>query len=562
MKSEIRNPKTDPLRQRDNASRRNPKREIQAATTPLSLRATSGRAETHPNLLVESRTSVFGFRIPTIRRKPRAAYHRLAAFLQQSALVLSFLLLAGCAVGPNYQRPTALGTNDMPAAFAETIATNVGEWKPAEPAAHLPRGSWWELFGDNELNRLEIQATANNQQLAAAFANFQQARALVKVARADFFPQISTTPNYTRQRTSANQSPRGGSNTSGSSTFNTFSVPLEASWELDLWGRVRRGVESARATLTATADDLESTKLAIQAEVAIDYFTLGSLDAQYLLLEQTIQTYQRYLQLTQNRRKSGIATALDVSLAETQLRSTEAQLPAVDLQRANLRHALATLCGQPAATFSVNASKSPFDAEPSIPVSLPSELLERRPDVAAAERRMAAANADIGVAQAAFYPRVMLTGLAGFQSIDASTLFDWPSRFWAVGPSITLPLFTGGRNRAQLASARASYDATVANYRGTVLSAFQEVEDQLAAQRLLAKEFAAERAALESARRTLDISTTRYKGGLITYLEVAVVQTAALAHEQTVVQLTGQRLAASVSLIKALGAGWKVDSQP
>jgi multidrug efflux system outer membrane protein len=449
----------------------------------------------------------------------------------------------------------------MPASFAGATATNAGEWKSAQPSAHLPRGSWWELFGDPELNRLEALATTNNQQLAAAFANFQQARALVNVARADFFPQLSTTPGVTRQRTSANQSQRS----TGSSTYNTFSVPLEASWELDLWGRVRREVEGARARLTASADDLESFKLAIQAEVAIDYFSLRSLEAQDQLLKETVVAYRRSLELTQNRRKGGIATELDVSQAETQLASAEAQIPAVQLQRANLLHALAVLCGRAAPTFEVSVTQDALatarrasDAGPGIPVAVPSELLERRPDIAAAERLMAAANADVGLAHAAFYPRVMLNGLAGFQSVDASSLFNWESRVWSVGPSLSLPIFTGGRNRAQLAAARAAYDAAVANYRQTVLSAFQEVEDQLAAQRLLAQQYERENAALKSSRRTLEISLTKYKGGVITYLEVAIAQSSSLAHDQTVVQLSAQRLAASVSLIKALGAGWTV----
>jgi outer membrane protein, multidrug efflux system len=474
--------------------------------------------------------------------------------------VLAAVLIAGCAVGPDYQRPAALATNAMPAAFAETTATTLGNWKTAEPAAHLPRGAWWEIFGDAELNRLETLATAGNQELAAALAHFEQARALVNVARADFFPQISAAPGMTRQRTSANQFQRNGG-AGGSSTFNTFSAPLDASWELDLWGRVRRGVEGARASLAAVADDLESAKLAIQAEVAIDLFTLHALDAQVKVLQESIQTYQRSLELTLNRRASGIATDYDVSLAQTQLESTKAQLPDVDLQRANLRHALATLCGQPATTFAVSTASSAAGASlPAIPVSVPSELLERRPDIAAAERRVAAANADVGVATSAFYPRVILGGLAGFQSIDAGSLFNWPSRVWSIGPSIQLPLFTGGRNRAQLAAARAGYDATVANYRQTVLGAFQEVEDQLAAQRLLSAELDAEKAALKSARRTLEISATRYKGGVITYLEVAIAQSAALAHEQTVVQLTARRQAAAVSLLKALGSGWSTDA--
>jgi len=463
------------------------------------------------------------------------------------------LLTAGCAVGPNYQRPMVLGTNAMPAAFAGSTATNLGEWKSAEPSAHRPRGAWWERFGEAELNRLETLATGGNQDLAAAFAHFEQARALVNVVRADLFPQVSTTPVVTRQRTSGNMS------SGNSSTFNSFIVPLEASWELDFWGRVRRGVEGARDRLTASADDLESAKLDIQAEVAIDYFKLRALAAQRTLLAETLKTYQRALELTQNRHTSGIATEYDVSLAETQLKSTEAQLPAVDLLAASLRHALATLCGQPATSFTIIEVTSPLTPAPDIPVAVPSELLESRPDIAAAERRMAAANADIGLATAAFYPRVMLNGLAGFQSIDAGTLFNWPSRVWAVGPSLQLPLFTGGRNRAQLAYARAGYDMMVANYRQTVLNAFQEVEDQLAAQRLLAQEFDAENAALKSSRRTLEISNTRYKGGVITYLEVAIAQSSALAHEQTVVQISASRLEASVSLIKALGAGWSAN---
>jgi outer membrane protein, multidrug efflux system len=474
-------------------------------------------------------------------------------------LPLFILLLAGCAVGPNYQRPGALGTNAMPTAFSGATSTNVGDWKPAQPSAHLPRGSWWELFGDAELNRLEGLASTNNQQLAAAYANLQQARALVNVARSGYFPQLSTTPAYARQRTSANQT----RNSNAGTTFNNFIVPLDASWEIDLWGRVRREVEGARARLTASADDLEASKLAIQAEVAINYFTLRSLDAQYQVLEESVVAYRRSLELTQNRRKGGIATELDVSQAETQLASTEAQIPAVQLLRASVLHALAVLCGQPSPAFQISvtqdalgAARASLDAGPGIPVVVPSELLEHRPDISASERLMAAANADVGLAHAAFYPRVMINGFAGFQSFDASSLFNWESRIWSVGPSVSLPIFTGGRNRAQLAAARAAYDAAIANYRQTVLGAFQEVEDQLAAQRLLAQQYEKESVALKSSRRTVEISLIKYKGGVITYLEVAIAQSSSLAHEQTVVQLSAQRLAASVSLIKALGAGW------
>jgi outer membrane protein, multidrug efflux system len=495
---------------------------------------------------------------PRLRPVPFLFGLRISDFLRHSAFGIRLfpLLLAGCAVGPNYHRPEPLGTNVVPPCYSGTMPTNTSIWKPARPSAHLPRGAWWEVFGDPELNRLEVLATANNQQLAAAYANLQQARALVGVARADFWPQISAPPEATRQRISANQS-LGAASSSRGTTFNTFSVPLDAAWEIDLWGRVRRAVESTRASLAASADDLESSKLSIQAEVAIDYITLNSLDAQERVLNETTDAYRRSLQLTQNRRKGGIATDLDVSQAETILTGAEAQIPAVKLQRATTLHALATLCGRDAISFTVNVPTNIALVAPGIPLGIPSQLLEHRPDISAAERRVAAANANIGVATAAFFPALTINGLAGFQSIDASTLFNWESRVWSIGPSLSWPIFTGGRNRAQLQYARASYDATVANYRQTVLSAFQDVEDQLITQRLLQEQYEKESAALKSARRSVDISMTKYKGGVITYLDVVIAQGVALSHQQTAVQLEGQRLAAVVSLIKALGAGWE-----
>jgi outer membrane protein, multidrug efflux system len=580
MKSEIRSPKTEGM---PKSEAPNPKPKLPALRPEPEPSATSG-AGVSPVKPLTQRPDVkrnplrvhpalrplefpFGVR-DSVFFRPSAFGFRISSAAPGASLVLIAVVaaLAGCAVGPNYQRPPALGTNAMPTAFTSASSTNAGEWKPAQPSAHLPRGSWWELFGDPELNRLETLAVTNNQQLAAAYANIQQARALVKVAGADFFPQLSANPSYSRQRISANQS-RGAASSSHGATFNVFNVPGDASWELDLWGRVRREVESARARMTASLDDHESSKLAIQAEVAIDYFTLRSLDAQDKVLQETVIAYRRSLELTQNRRKGGIATDLDVSQAETQLASTEAQIPAVQLQRASILHALAVLCGQAAPTFEVSvtqealaAARRAFDAGPGIPVSVPSELLEHRPDIATSERLMAAANADVGLAYAAFYPRVMLNASGGFLSVDASTLFNWESRAWSFGPSVSLPLFTGGRNRAQLAAARAAYDATVANYRQTVLSAFQDVEDQLAAQRLLAKQYEKESAALKSSRRTVEISLTKYKGGVITYLEVAIAQSSSLAHEQTVIQLSAQRLSAAVSLVKALGAGWTADA--
>ena len=474
----------------------------------------------------------------------------------------SFLLalaFAGCKVGPDYQRPSPLAQAPMPEAFSSASATNTPEWKPAEPSAHLPRGPWWGIFGEPYLDNLEQVADRQNQELAAALSRLKEARATVNISRADLLPQASLNPSYTRQRTSANDHKDTGV-TGVAYTYNTFSMPLQAAWEVDLWGRVRRQVESAKARLTATADDLAALSLTIQAEIATDYFTLRALDAEYDLLSRTAETYRRSLELTMNRRKGGVATELDVAQAQTQLRATESDLPALRLQRVRLEHALATLCGQPATGFTIPLATNYTEKLPSVPIALPSELLERRPDVAAAEQRMAAANADIGVAQGAFYPRLLLNGLAGFQSISASSWFDWPSRFWAVGPTLELPLYTGGRNRAQLAFARATYDETVAGYRQTVLNAFQEVEDQIAAQQLLHEQLTSEQAALVAAQHTVEIANNRYKAGLVTYLEVATAQSAALNLERTVVQLRGDKLVASVALIRALGGGWEADS--
>jgi multidrug efflux system outer membrane protein len=495
------------------------------------------------------------------RRRPQESLIISAA---QVFLAVSFF--AGCAVGPNYQRPAALKSQPVPASFTalnttNLMSTNIGEWKTAQPVAHLPRGTWWQLFADQELNRLEDLASSENQELAANLARFEQARAFVNVARADFFPNISADPGLSRQRTSFNSFDSGHA-AGVSNIYNAFTFPLEAGWEVDLWGRVRRQVRAARARLAATGDDLESARLAIQAEVATDYFTLRALDSEYVLLDQAVDSFSRSLDLTRNRRKGGIASDLDVSQAETQLKTTEAQLPVVALQRTKLLHALAVLCGQPASSFSIAPrTQEQLTPAPAIPLSLPSELLERRPDIASAERRMAAANEEIGVAKAAFYPKVVFHGLAGFQSISASTLFDWPSRVWAVGPTIDLPLFTGGRNRSQLAAARAGYEENIAGYRQTVLTAFQDVEDQLAAQRLLETQIEAETAALGSARRTLEIANNRYKAGLVTYLEVATAQDAELIRERTVVRLQGERLVAGVGLIRALGGGWQAGLQ-
>jgi len=482
---------------------------------------------------------------------------KILAFISAAALAAG---LAGCAVGPDYHRPTALPGQPLPKNFSAANPTNGTIWKIAEPSANLPRGEWWQLFDDPELSRLETLALTNNQNLAAAAERFEESRALASAANADFYPQLTAggTPNgdLTRQRTSIN-APNEGKANGSSFTYDTFTAPVYLGWELDLWGRVRRQSEAAHERSAASADDLQSGRLDVGAEVADDYFSLRTLDGEYKLLADTIEAYRLSLELTQNRRRGGIASDLDVAQAATQLHSVEAQLPDIKLRRTQRLHALAVLCGESPVDFFIATNSETAPAIPSVPPSVPSELLERRPDIAAAERRMAAANADVGVAKAAFFPTVRIDGLAGFQSVDSGTWFSWPSRFWSVGPSLQLPLFTGGLNRAHLAAAHAAYNENVADYRQTVLNAFGEVEDGLVAQRLLAEEWNAENEAVISAQRTLEIANNRYKSGLVTYLDVATAQTDALIHERTAVQLEGARLTSAVNLIKALGCGWQ-----
>lgn len=466
-------------------------------------------------------------------------------------IMLTLVLLAGCAVGPDYERPAAVTT--MPAAFR--AATN--QWKVAAPQAHLPKGAWWEVFDDEELNRLESKAAEANQELKAAVARFAQARAAADIARSGLFPRIGAGFAGVRQRDSANKPQSSTGEASGKGhTYNNFIVPFDLSYELDLWGRVRRQVESARAIEQADAADLEGVRLAIAAEVAAHYFTVRALDAEKRALVATIEANSKSLELTRNRRAGGLVSDLDVAQAETVLRTAQGQLPITTLARARFEHALAALTGQPASGFSL-AERTLIQEPVAIPPEVPSALLERRPDIAAAERRMAAANANIGLARAAYYPVIRFNGLAGFQSLDADTLFDWPSRFWAVGPSISLPLFEGGRRRATVRQAEASYEETMARYRDIVLTAFVEVEDQLAAQRLLAKGHLEEAAALQSARRQLEIATNRYRSGLVTYLQVATAQNAVMERERAVARLHGLQYVAAVALVKALGGGWE-----
>lgn len=461
--------------------------------------------------------------------------------------LLSLIVIGFCAcmAGPDYRRPEA---TTIPAQYAGVSS----EWKIAVPRARLPKGAWWEIFNDPVLSRLEIETAKANQDLKAAYARFEQARAAADVAHSGLFPWIGASLQPAAQRDSENR-PVGGK---PGQTYDTYTVPFDLSYELDLWGRVRRGAEAATAQLQAAEEDVVSARLSIQAEVAADYFALRALDADRALLLASIQVYRRSLALVHHRRAGGMVSDLDVAQAETILKTAEAQLPDNALQRIRFEHALAALTGKNASLF--HLAERPLTLEPlAVPFGLPSELLERRPDVAAAERRMAAANAGIGVAAAAFFPTVKFNAAAGFQSGVIDSLLEWPSRFWAVGPSLSLPLFQGGRLRADLHRTQAAYEETVAHYRQTVLNAFADVENNLAAEQLLANQYEKVTSALKSARRQLEIADNRYRAGLVTYLDVATAQNASLSTERTGVRLRGQQLIAVVALIKSIGGGWQ-----
>ena len=468
---------------------------------------------------------------------------RIIAF---PVMLVMAVAISGCAVGPDYQRPEAM---TIPAAY-----TGISdEWKVAVPQAHLPKGDWWGIFGDPELSRLETEAAESNQDLKAAYARFNQARSVGDVARSGFFPRLGGSFQPVEQRDSENR-PVGGK---PGQTYDSYSLPFDLSYEFDLWGRVRRTVESATAQAQAVSDDVESVRLSIQAEVAADYFAIRALDADKAQLLASIEVYRKSLALVRNRRAGGMVSDLDVAQAETVLKTAEAQLPDNALQRAKFEHSLAVLTGKNASLFSL--TERPLGLEPLVvPADLPSELLERRPDISAAERRMAAANASIGVAKAAFFPTIKLSGLAGFQSGEMSTLLDWPSRFWAVSPSLTVPLFQGGQLSANLSQTKAAYEETIARYRQTVLSAFADVENNLVAEHLLARQYEEVMAALKAARKQLEIANNRYNAGLVTYLEVATAQNTKLAIERSGMRLRGQQLVATVALIKSLGGGLQV----
>ncbi len=465
------------------------------------------------------------------------------------AFGITALLLGGCTVGPKYVHPTT----EVPPDYKEAA-----DFKQAQPSDAIAKGKWWEIYSDPQLNALEEQVSVSNQTLKAAQAQFLQARALVRVARAGYFPDVTVGPSASGTRQSQNKAIFGSTTPV---TYSDVQLPVDVSYEPDVWGRVRRTVEAARSEAQATAADLASVDLSLHAELALDYFQLRGLDSQKQLLDSTVTSYERALELTQSRYKGGIASAVDVAQAQTQLETTRAQAVDVEVQRTAFEHAIAVLIGKPPDEF--NQQSSPLtNPPPPIPSGLPSDLLERRPDIAAAERRVQEANAQIGVAKSAYFPLVALTGGGGFDSGKITTLLQGASGFWSLAGSAAELIFDGGARRGMSDQARAAYEQSVNNYRQTALTAFQEVEDNLAALRILQDEAKTQDAAVAAAEHSLDLSNTRYRGGVASYLEVTTAQSAALGDERAAVDVLTRRVTASVLLIKALGGGWNASQIP
>ena len=492
------------------------------------------------------------------------------------AALTSLLVLAGCMVGPNYKRPPAV----TPPAFKEQPPENFKEaeaagWKQSQPGDAFSKGRWWEVYNDPALNALEDQVSISNQNVVAAEAQYRQAKAAVSVARAALFPTLtgsagitvggSGSGGFTPTGAGSGFTPTGTSGNSassgGSSVHTIYNLPFNVAWEPDLWGNIRRGVSANAATAQSLAAQVANAKLLYQAELAQDYFGLHGLDGEADLLTHTQASYEEYLTLTRNRFNAGIASDLDVAQAETQLYQVQSQLVDLGVQRAAFEHAIAILIGKPPAELTIPA-QTLNTPPPPVPVGLPSELLERRPDIASSERQVAAANEQIGIAMAAFYPALTLTGGAGLQSTSLAKWFTWPSRFWSVGPQLAETLFDAGRRHGLVAEERAAYDATVANYRQTALTAMQQVEDNLAALRILEAEADKVEETIGAADRALDVSTAQYKAGTASYLTVITSQAAVLGAEVTGVTLLTRRLTASVLLIEALGGGWNDSELP
>jgi NodT family efflux transporter outer membrane factor (OMF) lipoprotein len=454
-------------------------------------------------------------------------------------LLVILVVISGCSVGPDYKRPDA----PVPSSFKELKG-----WREALPRDQEIRTKWWEAFDDSILNSLEEQVNVSNQSIALVESQYRQSQALAQLARANYFPTVNAGAAYTHSL------PAGGGGTNNA--VDQHQVSLNAAWEVDLWGKVRRQVESSKASSEASFADLQAMRLSMQTELALNYFQLRILDAQKKNLEEAVAAYLKALELTQNRYKAGVAAKADVAAAQTQLESAKAQAIDVGIQRAQLEHAIAILIGQPPADFSLTPVIF-VQLQIKIPVAIPSDLLERRPDIASAERKMAAANAQIGVAKAAYYPTLSLSGSLGYASTELASLFTSPSFFWALGPTaLSATLFDGGARKAQTEQAMAAYDGTVAFYRQTVLAGFQDVEDNLAALRILDEEAQSQELAVKSARESVILTTNQYKAGIVSYLNVVTVQTIALTNERSAINISGQRLNAAVLLVKALGGGW------
>jgi NodT family efflux transporter outer membrane factor (OMF) lipoprotein len=465
-------------------------------------------------------------------------------------LAIAVLQLTGCTVGPNYHPPAV----QAPPAYKEAR-----DWKPAQPNDQNLGGTWWTMFQDPQLDALELQIDVSNQNLKAAEAQYRQSRAVLRQSRADYYPTVATGPSATRQHISSNRPPV--SSTFDGVTYNDFVLPVDFSYQVDVWGRVRRMVESNREQAQASAADLATVNLSMHADLALDYFQARSLDAEEQLLNSTVKEYEQALQLTQSQFRGGLASEVEVKQAMTQLQTVRAEAIDVGVLRAQYEHAVAILIGKPPAEFSL--PPLPLSAPPPlIPIGVPSELLERRPDIAAAERRVAAANAQIGVAESAYYPSINLGGSGGFESSSITTLLTGPSGLWSFGGSALMTVFDGGRRRALTDQAIAAHDYQVAAYREDVLTGFQQVEDNLAAVRILENEAKVQDEAVVAAQGSLDLSIKRYKGGVTSYLEVITAQNAALTDEVTAVNILGRRMANTVLLIQALGGGWDRSTLP
>lgn len=465
--------------------------------------------------------------------------------LRPLAVIVMTLALGACTLGPDYQRP------QLPDAHAFKQAEG---WKSAAPADALQRGDWWKLYGDAELDALVSRLNVSNQNLAVAEAQYRQARALVRSARSQLFPTLSGNAGVTRSW----QTTGSSSSNVSAGVSESYEAGLSASWELDLWGRLRRGLEANRATMQASAADLAAVRLSLQAELVQTYLQLRVMDEQQRLLDQTVAAYARSLRLTENQYRAGIVPKSDVAQAQTQLKSTQAQAIDLKWQRAQLEHAIAVLIGVPPAELSI-AVRDDIPSLPEVPLALPSQLLERRPDVAAAEREVMAANAEIGIAEAAWYPDLTLSASGGYRNSSFNQLFEVPNRFWSLGPQLALTLLDFGGRRAELERAEAAYDQTVATYRQTVLDSFREVEDYLVQLRVLDEETVVQREALDAAQESLRLIENQYRAGTVDYLSVVTVQTTALNNQRTNLTLLGDRLVTSVQLIAALGGGWQIE---